>query len=154
MRVNMTLTSVISTRCVILTSTNLIQTRTNVISIRTRLISTRKLRFPHAECDFTRRVWFALTRMCVNMTLTSVITTRTTVIHPECNFHTHSDFDTYECNNVTHDCDFNTHKSDVYTQSVTSKRMSVIMTLTSGRLKNYHMHACRINIQHTILRVN
>jgi hypothetical protein len=34
----------------------------------------------------------------------------------ECNFHTHSDFDTLECDNDTHDCNFITHKSDFYTQ--------------------------------------
>jgi hypothetical protein len=49
--------SVISTRSVISTSTNVIP------------------RFQHAECDFTRKVWFV-----VDMTLTSVIKTRTTVI--------------------------------------------------------------------------
>jgi hypothetical protein len=40
----------------------------------------------------------------------------------ECKFHMHSDFDIHECDN---DTDFNTHKSDFYTQSVilTLKRM-------------------------------
>jgi hypothetical protein len=61
MRVNMTLTSIISTRSVILSSTNVIPTRTSVISTRKRLISTRRARFSHAECDFTHRVWFLLT---------------------------------------------------------------------------------------------
>jgi hypothetical protein len=69
MRVNMTLTeselytlecdshtqSIISTRSVI-------STGANVIPARTRLISTRRVQFPHADCDFTRRVWFSLTR--------------------------------------------------------------------------------------------
>jgi hypothetical protein len=88
MLVNMTLTSIISTRSVISTGTNVIPTRTSVISTHTRLISTRRVRFPHAENDFTRRMWFytqsvvfthtrvILTRMRVNMTLTSMIYTR------------------------------------------------------------------------------
>jgi hypothetical protein len=87
-----------------------ISTRLSVISTRTRLVSTRRVRFPHAECDFTRKVWFPLTRenMRVNMTLTSVI-------HAECNFHTHCDFDMHDCDYDTHDCDFKTRKSDFYT---------------------------------------
>jgi hypothetical protein len=58
-----TRTSMISTRTsVISTRTSVISTRTSVISTRTRVISTRKVQFPPAACDFTRRVWFQLTR--------------------------------------------------------------------------------------------
>jgi hypothetical protein len=101
-RVNVTLTnaipthtsviSMIYTRSVTLKGTNAIPTQTSVISTCTRLISTRRIRFPHAERDFTHKVWFSLTR-------TSVIYERTRV-----------------CDFETHDCDFNTHKSDFYTQ--------------------------------------
>jgi hypothetical protein len=35
---------------------SVISTRKSVISTRTRLVSTRKVRFPHAECDFTCRL--------------------------------------------------------------------------------------------------
>jgi hypothetical protein len=50
--------SVILTRMsVIMTLTIMITTRTNV---RKRLVSARRVRFLHAECDFTRRVWFPL----------------------------------------------------------------------------------------------
>jgi hypothetical protein len=103
MRVNMTLTSVISTRSVLSTSTNVIPTRT-------RLISTRRLRFPHAECDFTRRMLFLLTRDHES-------NFDAYASKAECKFHTHSDFDTHECDNDTHNCDVNTQ--------------SVILTLTS-----------------------
>jgi hypothetical protein len=54
--------SVIPTRSVILSGTNMIRTRMSVISTRPRLISTRRVRFPHAECDFTQRMWFRHTR--------------------------------------------------------------------------------------------
>jgi hypothetical protein len=74
--------------------------------------------------------------MSVIMTLASVISTRRVwFLHAECNFHTHCDFDTHECDNYTQNCDFNTHKSDFYEQSVIMKltsvnttRMSVIST--------------------------
>jgi hypothetical protein len=56
MSVIMTSTIVITTR------TNVISTRSSMISRRTRLISTRRVRFPHAECEFIRRVWFSHTR--------------------------------------------------------------------------------------------
>jgi hypothetical protein len=56
MGVLMTLTTVITTRTIVIT------TRTSVISTHIRLISTRRVRFPHAKSDFTRRVWFQLTR--------------------------------------------------------------------------------------------
>jgi hypothetical protein len=54
--------SVIPTRSVILSGTNMIRTRMSVISTRPRLISTRRVRFPHAECDFTQRMWFRHTQ--------------------------------------------------------------------------------------------
>jgi hypothetical protein len=58
-----TQTSVILTpTSVITTRSNVIYTRTSVISTHTRLISTRRVRIPHAECGFTRRVWFSHTR--------------------------------------------------------------------------------------------
>jgi hypothetical protein len=61
--------------------TNVIKIRMSVISTLTRLISTRRIRFPNADCEFTRRVWFPhLTRMRVNMKLTSVNMTITSVI--------------------------------------------------------------------------
>jgi hypothetical protein len=41
---------------------NAISTRTSVISPRKRLVSTPRVQFPHAECDFTRRVCFIHTR--------------------------------------------------------------------------------------------
>jgi hypothetical protein len=63
-----------------------ISTDTNVIKIHRSVISTRKKRFPHAECDFTRRVWFPLTRvilrrMRMNEKSTSMKTTRKSVIY-------------------------------------------------------------------------
>jgi hypothetical protein len=39
-----------------------ISTNTNVIITHTSVISTRRVRFTHAECDFTHRVWFPHTR--------------------------------------------------------------------------------------------
>jgi hypothetical protein len=45
-----------------LTLTIVIKTRTGEIYTRTRLISTRRVQYPHAECDFTRKVWFPYTR--------------------------------------------------------------------------------------------
>jgi hypothetical protein len=117
MSVIITLTSVIAA------GTNVIPTRTSVILTRTKLISTRRVRLPHAECDFTRRMWLSLklelfgTYAC-EMTLASVITTRTSVLYTvECNFHTHLDFNKHEC--------------DYDTQCVILTRMSLIMTLTS-----------------------
>jgi hypothetical protein len=67
MGANMTLTGVTFecdsyTQSLILTGTNVILTRMSVILTRTRLFSTRRVRFPHAECDFTRNVWFPQTR--------------------------------------------------------------------------------------------
>jgi hypothetical protein len=52
MSVIIALTSVITIR------TNVITTRSSVILTRKRLISTCRVRFPHAEWDFTRRLWF------------------------------------------------------------------------------------------------
>jgi hypothetical protein len=46
----MTLTIVITTRTIVIT------TRTSVISAHIRLSFTHRVRFPHAKCDFTRRV--------------------------------------------------------------------------------------------------
>jgi hypothetical protein len=117
MRVNRTLTSVITTRSsvvstcsVILICTNVITTQKSVISTRIRLISTRRVRYSQAECDFTRRVWF---------------------LHAECNFHTQCDFDMHECDNDTNDCGFSTHKNDFYTQSVIMTLISVIAPHTT-----------------------
>jgi hypothetical protein len=62
MGMNMTLTSVIFTRLSVIFTRIVTSTGTNVIPTRTRLISTRRVRFPHAECDFLRRVWFPLTQ--------------------------------------------------------------------------------------------
>jgi hypothetical protein len=39
-------------------------------------------------------------------------------LHEECYFHTHCAFDTLECDHDIHDCGFNMHKKDFYTQSV------------------------------------
>jgi hypothetical protein len=85
---------IISAHSVISTGKNVKPTRTSVISKRTRLISTHRVRFPHAECNFTRRVWFQLTR----------------------------EYFWHVCESNTHKCDFKTHKIDFYTQSTISTR--------------------------------
>jgi hypothetical protein len=74
----------------------------------------------HKSDFYTQSV--VLTHMSVN--------TRLTHKCDNDNFHTHSEFDTHECDKVTHDCDFNKRKSDSYTQNVISTRNSVIKTLT------------------------
>jgi hypothetical protein len=56
-----------------------------VISTRKRLISPRRVRFPHEESDFTRRVWF---------------------------YSHENTFDKYACENDTHECNNDTHECD------------------------------------------
>jgi hypothetical protein len=40
------------------------------------------------------------------------------ILHAECGIHTHCDFDMHEYDYDARNCDFKTHKSDFYTQSV------------------------------------
>jgi hypothetical protein len=98
MREYMTLTSVISTRSAITTHTNVITsvilTLMIVITTCTSLISTRRVEFPHAECNFNTH---------------------------ECDFYTQCDYDTHECDYKcdfnTNDCDYDMQKINFYTQS-------------------------------------
>jgi hypothetical protein len=77
-----------------------------VIPTRTRLISTRRLRFPHAECDFTRRMLFLLTR------------------------DHESNFDAYASKYDTHECDL--YKQSVSsTRILILTRTNVITILTT-----------------------
>jgi hypothetical protein len=106
MRVNMALTSMITTRPSVIHTQRvqflhavwflqaLMWLRTSVVSTRTRLISTSRIWFPHAECDFTR----------------SVVS---------------SNFDTYECDYDTQEYDYDTQECDLYTHELNFNTMLV-----------------------------
>jgi hypothetical protein len=60
--------------------------------------------------------------------------------HAECNFHPQFIVETHKCGYDTYDRDFNTHKSDFYTQSVMLTRISVIKCDTHEI--DYDKHTC------------
>jgi hypothetical protein len=93
MRVNMTLTSVITTR-------------TSVIY--------------HAECNFQSHCEFEK-HECDDDIHDWFLHAEYDFDTYECDYDTHEcDFNTHECDYNTHECDFNTHKIDIYTQSTIS----------------------------------
>jgi hypothetical protein len=92
MRVNMTLTSLIMTRLRVFLYAEYNFYTQSVISTHTRLVSTRRVRFSHAECDFTCRVIL------------------------------HAHDSKYACEYDTHKYDNDTLECDSYTQSVISTR--------------------------------
>jgi hypothetical protein len=93
------------TESVLFTHTRVSLSRTWMISTSSRLI------FLHAEYDFH---------------------THSVVLHADCGIHWHeSNFDICLWEYNTHECDFTTHKSDFYTQTVILLHSRVIMTFTS-----------------------
>jgi hypothetical protein len=134
--------------------TNVITTLTTVISTHTRVISTRRVWFCHSYVlnntlrveitlcvMFTRILWWThagvqfLYAKC-DFNTQSVMNTHRSItsergvwfLHAECNFHSQCDVETHKCD---YECDFSTHKSNFYTQSVIMMRTSVICTGTS-----------------------
>jgi hypothetical protein len=97
----------------------------SVISTRTRLIPTRRVWLPHAECDFTRRVWFYT--QSVLKTYSRVILTRVRVAQ---DWFLHADYDFHKQSVILHaECDF-MHLNMTLT-SVISTSSSLISTRSS-----------------------
>jgi hypothetical protein len=125
----------------------------NTHKISIGIDSTRRVRLPHAECDFTRRMWFYTQSVLSTHTRVSlwvwILYARVWFLHAEYNFYTQCDFDRLECDSNAYECDFNTHKIDFFTQRAISTRSEWFYTeFFHSHESIYDTNAC---IRHSIV---